>query len=1182
MGNNTVHIAPSLEKSINNDEQINLSSCLKSRPKDTTNKPSSSTYLDDSNIKEQQQTRVISSTPDIFFADFDDFAEKAFEIKLLIMKSNSTAVLSSKLQECFSLVSSCQPSSLQLRDSRSSLTQLQKMCETMMTCADAVVQFRDMFSVALSLLRTMNGVYSTINNILVCGCKQNNGSADNYEEIKMKWSSWSSWSSNFSSKIGKSVFLSNKSDTGSNTETTVSVSVLLLESSKLEVMSLAFPNPAMKGEAVRATVNVVVGAVSSVLKMSPDARLISGLLSSASLAIDDVRRRRAAFIVKIFIMFDSLVAFSYEALKRPFSLKDANKMTTETFVASFFVGKKENNDSKSQNSRVESIRDSIMSFQEDFVKDLHSSMKRWEVLAAFAVMLTDIYLCVSGRMKTLVYEYCLSALFEQRVLVVIDKKVRVNTVSSATGEEKEATPEEKQGGETCPLYTQAMDAELQRACHAITNSWMFNLQQQQQQQQEEIDSGGVSNVKVSFFASSISIQSEIRSEFAAMSNLCSLIWQGLWKEKQVFHYSLSALLEYGDSRGVNDIDMGSVMVSITEWAEDLRDFLFSDNATTVKMDDWLQRGINMICDEGSRVLERAKAEGEKGMKDLEITFTKLVADLTVSVVEDFGKVLSMGKRRLRVDEVNVVHTLSTTITQFVALSSKAQTFANYSGGKLKKVVSYINTIDSVLTKIISSDALKLLNSEYLRVQGFIQSLKQISTSAVEMEVDRVLQNTTDAAELLTTRYLRAAELLMSHYTALRPLLDAANFIVSVFPSSSLSILQSSIQVGDQSISTQDILEGLLSFGVQAKDLISAFVSELQQYSEQDDESTCRAALDSLKSKLSKLMVQSGPVKELISYKDLILAVVSSYEQKLLSVPYYEENAGRYQRLVETGIFSVEMVLVLDKMRTVQSTLATAQAKCEDLSEAIGKSISGLQVFKSKLDLIAKSNWRGKESFDWKKMVESLQSSFNIVLGYFKESSKLSMSSMSLLSFLQQSSTVPSSSIGDSSMIRSGAKEVLSSAVTVGIEQLKSVEGIKEQLQSSLQNEFNGLKKNFQFILVGLRDAAVTELEEKSAECLDAFTANADSAMATINSFLDFDSIESGSEGLLSSVGGLVKDFVKSVVARPQHWRVRDVSAFCVLRMVSGAAHEVHAAALRKTIAKRKVRKKDNSYNSFMS
>ena len=800
MGNNTsVHIAPPLESI--NDEQINLSSYLKTKPKkDTTNKPSSSTYMEDSNIKEQQQTRVISSTPpDIIFADFDDFAEKASEIKLLIMKSNSAAVLSSKLQDCFSLASSCQPSSLQLRDSRSSLTQLQKMCETMMICADAVVQFRDMFSVALSLLRTMNGIYSTITYILVCGCKQNNGSADNYEEIKKKWSSWSSWSSNFSRKIGKSAFLSNKTDTGSSTETTVSVSVLLLESSKLEVMSLAFPNPAMKGEAVRATGNVVVGAVSSVLKMSPDARLISGLLSSASLAIDYVRRRRAAFIVEIFFMFDSLVAFSYEALKRPFSLKDANKMTTETFVASFFVGKKDNNDSKSQNSRVESIRDSIMSFQEDFVKDLHSSMKRWEVLAAFAVMLTDIYLCVSGRMKTLVYEYCLSALFEQRVLVVVDKNVRVNTVRSATGEEKEATPEEKQGGETCPLYTQAMDAELQRACHAITNSWMFNLQQQQQE--EEIDSGGASNVKVSFFASSISIQSEIRSEFAAMSNLCSLIWQGLWKEKQVFHYSLSALLEYGDSRGVNDIDMGSVMVSITEWTEDLRDFLFSDNATTVKMDDWLQRGINMICDEGSRVLERAKAEGEKGMKDLENTFTKLVADLTESVVEDFGKVLSMGKRRLRVNDVNVVHTLSTTITQFVALSSKAQTFANYSGGKLKKVVSYINTIDSVLTKIISSDALKLLNSEYLRVQGILQSLKQISTSAVEMEVERVLQDTTDASELLTTRYLRAAELLMSHYTALRPLLDAANFIVSVFPPSSLSILQSSIQVGDQSMST---------------------------------------------------------------------------------------------------------------------------------------------------------------------------------------------------------------------------------------------------------------------------------------------------------------------------------------------------------------------------------------------
>ena len=48
-------------------------------------------------------------------------------------------------------------------------------------------------------------------------------------------------------------------------------------------------------------------------------------------------------------------------------------------------------------------------------------------------MLTDIYLCVSGRMKTLVYEYCLSALFEQRVLVVVDKKVRVNTVRRRKG-----------------------------------------------------------------------------------------------------------------------------------------------------------------------------------------------------------------------------------------------------------------------------------------------------------------------------------------------------------------------------------------------------------------------------------------------------------------------------------------------------------------------------------------------------------------------------------------------------------------------------------------------------------------------------------------------------------------------------------------------------------------------------
>ena len=53
--------------------------------------------------------------------------------------------------------------------------------------------------------------------------------------------------------------------------------------------------------------------------------------------------------------------------------------------------------------------------------------------------------------------------------------------------------------------------------------------------------------------------------------------------------------------------------------------------------------------------------------------------------------------------------------------------------------------------------------------------------------------------------------------------------------------------------------------------------------------------------------------------------------------------------------------------------------------------------------------------------------------------------------------------------------------------------------------------------------------------------------------------------------GYVKDLVKGVVAQTKHWRVRDVSAFCLLRMVSKAAHKVHSATFRKTIAKRKVR-----------
>ena len=78
--------------------------------------------------------------------------------------------------------------------------------------------------------------------------------------------------------------------------------------------------------------------------------------------------------------------------------------------------------------------------------------------------------------------------------------------------------------------------------------------------------------------------------------------------------------------------------------------------------------------------------------------------------------------------------------------------------------------------------------------------------------------------------------------------------------------------------------------------------------------------------------------------------------------------------------------------------------------------------------------------------------------------------------------------------------------------------------SIVQNELNGLCKNLKFILVGLREAAITELEEKSAEALDTSTAIAVSAKAAINNFLDLDSIESGSEGLLSSVCGLVKDW----------------------------------------------------------
>ena len=195
---------------------------------------------------------------------------------------------------------------------------------------------------------------------------------------------------------------------------------------------------------------------------------------------------------------------------------------------------------------------------------------------------------------------------------------------------------------------------------------------------------------------------------------------------------------------------------------------------------------------------------------------------------------------------------------------------------------------------------------------------------------------------MKTRYLKAAERLKSQYTALWPLLDAVNFIISIVPPSSLSVLQSFIKVGGESIFTQSTLKTLKNFEFEAKTIISNSMSELQKRSERDGEKTYSNDLVSLKDKLSDLKV---PFQQPISFKDLILiTIVSSYE---LLLSAYTENADRYKLFVET--FFAEILLIQKKERTAQSVLATVQAKCEDLSEAIGKSISGLQqVFKASL------------------------------------------------------------------------------------------------------------------------------------------------------------------------------------------------------------------------------------------
>ena len=137
-----------------------------------------------------------------------------------------------------------------------------------------------------------------------------------------------------------------------------------------------------------------------------------------------------------------------------------------------------------------------------------------------------------------------------------------------------------------------------------------------------------------------------------------------------------------------------------------------------------------------------------------------------------------------------------------------------------------------------------------------------------------------------------------------------------------------------------ILKTPKNFEFEAKTIISNSMSELQKCSRQVDKKTYSNDLGSLKDKLSDLKV---PFQLPIRYKDLILTIVSSY-QLLLSA--YKENADRYRLFIET--FFEEILLIQDKERTAQSVLATTQSKCEDLSEAIGKSTSGLQLFKASL------------------------------------------------------------------------------------------------------------------------------------------------------------------------------------------------------------------------------------------
>ena len=100
----------------------------------------------------------------------------------------------------------------------------------------------------------------------------------------------------------------------------------------LQLMVIAFPDPSAKKNMLIAGSNILMGAASSVTKMSLDPRLVTGLISSATIGMQMLRRTAAQSIVTRFNMFRALLRFTQENFSFSCTTTNCTEMNSKIFL----------------------------------------------------------------------------------------------------------------------------------------------------------------------------------------------------------------------------------------------------------------------------------------------------------------------------------------------------------------------------------------------------------------------------------------------------------------------------------------------------------------------------------------------------------------------------------------------------------------------------------------------------------------------------------------------------------------------------------------------------------------------------------------------------------------------------------------------------------------------------------